>query len=59
MRGPGTGGKRGQTAIEYLLVTVCLLFAFVLMYKALQYSLAGQFGRGGFVITKMYKTDPW
>ncbi|OGR42496.1 MAG: hypothetical protein A2X35_11805 [Elusimicrobia bacterium GWA2_61_42] len=55
------GAKRrgGQTAIEYLLVTISLLFVFVLMYKALQYSLANQFQRGGLVIIKMYKETPW
>lgn len=52
-------GRRGQTAIEYLLVTVSLLFVFVIMFKALQYALANQFKRGGLVIIKMYKQDPW
>jgi hypothetical protein len=56
--GPGRG-RRGQTTIEYLLVTVSLLFVFVLMFKALQYALANQFKRGGTVIIKMYKEDPW
>ena len=51
--------RKGQTAIEYLLVTVSLLFVFVLMFKALQYALANQFKRGGMVIIKMYKEDPW
>lgn len=49
----------GQTAIEYLLVTVSLLFIFVLMYRALSYALANQFKRGGIVIVKMYKETPW
>ena len=52
-------GRKGQTAIEYLLVTVSLLFVFVIMFKALQYALANQFKRGGMVIIKMYKQDPW
>jgi Flp pilus assembly pilin Flp len=52
-------GRRGQTAVEYLLVTVSLLFVFVIMFKALQYALANQFKRGGLVIIKMYKQDPW
>ncbi len=52
-------GRKGQTAIEYLLVTVSLLFVFVIMFKALQYALANQFKRGGLVIVKMYKEDPW
>jgi hypothetical protein len=50
-------GRKGQTAIEYLLVTVSLLFVFVLMFKALQYALANQFKSGGMVIIKMYKEN--
>lgn len=50
--------KSGQTTIEYLLITVSLLLVFVMMYKALQYSLANQFKRGGLVIIKMYKEAP-
>ena len=59
-RSGGTRGlrRRGQTAIEYLLVTVSLLFVFVTMYKALQYSLSNQFKRGGLVILRMYSTTP-
>jgi Flp pilus assembly pilin Flp len=55
----GLKGRKGQTAIEYLLVTVSLLFVFVMMFKALQYALSNQFKRGGMVIIKMYKQDPW
>jgi len=51
--------RGGQTAIEYLLVTVSLLFVFVVMYKALQYSLANQFRRGGLVIVRMYTETPF
>ena len=52
------GKKRaGQTAIEYMLVTVSLLFVFSTMYKALQFSIAGQFERGGKVIMKVYIED--
>lgn len=51
--------RSGQTAVEYLLVTVSLLMVFVMMYKALQYALSNQFKRGGLVIVKMYKEDPW
>ncbi len=51
--------RKGQTTIEYLLVTVSLLVVFVVMYKSLQYALANQFKRGGLVIIKMYKVDPW
>ncbi len=59
--GKADGPRRrgGQTAVEYLLVTVSLLFVFVMLYKALQYSLSNQFKRGGLVIIKMYKADPW
>jgi len=46
--------RRGQTAIEYMLVTVSLLFVFVTMYRALQYAVANQFQRGGLVIMKVY-----
>lgn len=46
--------RAGQTAIEYLLVTVSLLFVFVMMYKALQFSIANQFKRGGMVIMQVY-----
>ncbi len=51
--------RKGQTAIEYLLVMVSLLFVFVIMFKALQYALGNQFRRGGMVIVRMYKADPW
>ena len=51
--------RRGQTAIEYLLVTVSLLFVFVMMYRSLQWYLSGQFTKGGVIILKMYKEDPW
>lgn len=50
--------RRGQTAIEYILVTVSLLFVFTTMYKALQYSIANQFERGGRVIMRVY-TEDW
>ena len=50
--------RRGQTTIEYLLVTVSLLFVFIMMFKSLQYALANQFKRGGFVIIKMYTELP-
>lgn len=61
--GPGTkvrGARRrgGQTAIEYLLVTISLLFVFVVMFKALQYALSNQFKRGGMVIIRMYSETP-
>jgi len=52
------GKKKGQTTIEYLLVTVSLLVIFVVMYKALAYALANQFKRGGIVIIRMYTESP-
>ncbi len=52
------GKKKGQTTIEYLLVTVSLLVVFVVMYKALAYALANQFKRGGIVIIRMYTESP-
>ena len=55
----GPRWRRGQTAVEYLLVMVSLLFVFVLMHRALQYALANQFKRGGMVIIRMYKETPW
>jgi hypothetical protein len=51
--------RRGQTVVEYLLVTVSLLFVFIVMYRALSYALSNQFKRGGIVIVKMYKETPW
>ncbi|OGS12536.1 MAG: hypothetical protein A2234_03585 [Elusimicrobia bacterium RIFOXYA2_FULL_58_8] len=49
----------GQTAIEYLLVTASLLFVFVMMYRALQFSIANQFKRGGMVIMRVYVESPY
>ncbi|MCR4819592.1 MAG: hypothetical protein K5838_00535 [Elusimicrobiales bacterium] len=49
--------RAGQTAIEYMLVTVSLLFVFSIMYKALQFSIGNQFERGGKVIMKVYIED--
>ena len=34
--------RLGQTAVEYILVTVSLLFVFTTMYKALQYAVSKQ-----------------
>jgi len=50
--------RRGQTAVEYLLVTASLLFVFVMMHRALQYSVANQFKRGGMVIMRVYIENP-
>ena len=51
--------RRAQTAIEYLLVTVSLLTVFIMMYRSLQWYLSKQFTRGGIIILRMYKEDPW
>ena len=51
--------RKGQTAIEYLLVTVSLLFVFVMMYRALQYAISNQFKRGGMVIMTVYQESPF
>lgn len=59
VRGCGKSRRRsGQTAIEYLLVTVSLLAVFVMMYQSLQWYLTGQFTRGGVIILQMYTEDP-
>ncbi len=59
MAGPARGRRSGQTVIEYLLVMVSLLFVFSMMYKALNYALAGQFSRGGQVILRVYEASPY
>lgn len=57
--GSGLTRRPGQTAIEYLLVTASLLFVFVMMYRALQFSVGNQFKRGGMVIMKVYVESPF
>lgn len=54
----GKRGRRGQVVIEYLLVSVSLLFVFTMMYKALQFSISNQFKRGGLVILRVYVEEP-
>lgn len=49
--------RLGQTAVEYILVTVSLLFVFTTMYKSLQYAVAKQFENGGKIIMKVYVED--
>ena len=51
--------RRGQTAVEYLLVTVVLTVAFSMIYRVLQSYLTRQFTQGGVIILRMYKEDPW
>ena len=47
--------RRGQTAIEYLLVTVVLLVVFATLYRTLQWYLSKEFQAGGIVVMRMYK----
>jgi len=54
----GLRRRRGQTAIEYLLVTVSLLLVFVTLYRSLQWYLAREFRAGGVMVMKMYTTTP-
>jgi len=49
--------RRGQTAVEYILITIALLVVFVVMYKALQWALRDTFTRGGRVILKTYVSN--
>jgi hypothetical protein len=51
--------RRGQTVVEYLLVTVALTIAFSTMYRVLQWYLTRQFSAGGVMILRMYKEQPW
>ncbi|MCX5793057.1 MAG: hypothetical protein NTY45_12710 [Elusimicrobia bacterium] len=50
--------RSGQTAVEYILVTTSLFFVFVIMHRALQFSIANQFKRGGMVIMRVYIENP-
>ncbi len=58
-RRSGLRGVSGQTAIEYVLITLALLIAFAMMYRALQWYLAREFKQGAGIIVRMYKEDPW
>ncbi len=51
--------RRGQTAVEYLLVTASLLFVFVFMYRFLNGFLAREFKAGGTIIVRMYTETPF
>jgi hypothetical protein len=51
--------RRGQTAVEYLLVTVALTVAFATVYRVVQWYLVRQFRQGGMIILHMYKEVPW
>lgn len=63
MQGPGknrlkTALRRGQTAVEYILVTTALLMAFVMIYRVMQWYLTNQFRAGGLVIMRKYEAVP-
>jgi hypothetical protein len=51
--------RRGQTAVEYLLVTVALTVAFATIYRVVQWYLVRQFRQGGVIILRMYHEVPW
>lgn len=51
--------RKGQTAVEYILIMLPLLILFVMMYRSLQWYLSREFKSAGAVIVKMYKEDPW
>jgi hypothetical protein len=51
--------RRGQTAVEYMLVTVALTVTFAVVYRVLQWYLSRQFRAGGTIILRMYKELPW
>ncbi|MBU4205221.1 hypothetical protein KKH26_03560 [Patescibacteria group bacterium] len=51
--------RRGQTAIEYSLIMLALLFVFSMMYRSLQWYLSNELKGGGTIILRMYKEDPW
>ncbi|GEM_PF-3837761 len=61
---PASAGKersprrRGQTAVEYILVTLALLMAFVMIYRVMQWYLTGQFRAGGLIIMRKYEALP-
>ena len=50
--------RRGQTTVEYILVTVALLVVFVGLYRSLQWYLKKEFRAGGIVVMRMYKQSP-
>lgn len=50
--------RRGQTAIEYLLIMAALLVVFVGLYRSLQWYLTREFRAGGVIVMKMYTTGP-
>lgn len=51
-------GRKAQTTIEYMLVTMCLTIVFFVIYRVVQALLTRQFRMGGIIILKMY-TQPY
>lgn len=48
------GSRRGQTIVEYLLMTVMLLFLFTGLYRVLQGQLRSTFQKVGLAILTAY-----
>jgi ABC-type sulfate transport system permease subunit len=46
--------RKGQTVVEYILVTVALVMVFVIMYRALQWAVADAFKSGAKVVVRTY-----
>ncbi|MEK7744144.1 MAG: hypothetical protein AAB578_07115 [Elusimicrobiota bacterium] len=53
-RGAFSRRSRGQTVVEYMLMTVMLLALFTGLYKALQTSMKNAFVRAGIMILRAY-----
>lgn len=49
--------RKGQTSVEYILITVVMVVVFVFLHKAMQWAVSQQFKQGGITILKMYKED--
>jgi hypothetical protein len=47
--------RKGQTTVEYILITVVMVIVFVVMHKAMQWACAKEFEKGGLKILHMYK----
>lgn len=50
--------RKGQTVVEYILVTVSLLIIFVIMFRALQWACKDSFIKGAKVIVRTYVATP-
>lgn len=54
-KGMASRCRRGQTAVEYLLVTVALTIGFAAIYPAVQALTRGQFKKSAVAILSTYK----